>query len=259
MPIDESTQTNGVPEPQAGLLTRSESYKRDWTVESVLATIPHGYEENSPSPLGFFHLLERLKTTKRAGWLRFGIEHPESISDHMYRMSILTMMAPASLSSKLDLAKCTRMALVHDMAESLVGDITPVDPVTKEEKSRREALTMDYIGQTLLGKYNGGLNGPQLRDLWQEYEDSKTEESKFVHDIDKVELLLQTVEYERAHKGKVDLGEFTWVTTMIKSDEVKKWAEHVLWERHELWQELGIEPQWDKDSLVKPKSKPAPW
>jgi 5'-deoxynucleotidase YfbR-like HD superfamily hydrolase len=33
-----------------------------------------------------------LKTTKREGWRRFGI-NGESISDHMYRMSIMTMMA----------------------------------------------------------------------------------------------------------------------------------------------------------------------
>ena len=89
----------------------------------------------------------------------------------MYRMSILTMMAPASISSKLDILRCCRMALIHDMAESLVGDITPVDPVSKEEKSRRESETMDYICDNLLGKFNGGLNGKDVRAIWQEYED----------------------------------------------------------------------------------------
>ena len=29
---------------------------------------------DSSSPLAFFHMLERLKTTKREGWRRFGIE-----------------------------------------------------------------------------------------------------------------------------------------------------------------------------------------
>ena len=61
---------------------------------TVLSTITPRYEESTTSPVPFFHLLERLKTTKRAGWKRFGIENAESISDHMYRMSILTMMAP---------------------------------------------------------------------------------------------------------------------------------------------------------------------
>jgi putative hydrolase of HD superfamily len=45
-----------------------------WTVEKVLETIPTGKPaEGTSSPIGYFHLLERLKTTKREGWRRFGI------------------------------------------------------------------------------------------------------------------------------------------------------------------------------------------
>jgi putative hydrolase of HD superfamily len=210
----------------------------------VLSDLSTTYAESTNSPVPFFHLLERLKTTKRAGWRRFGISDCESISDHMYRMSILTMMAPASLSSKLDIAKCCRMALIHDMAESLVGDITPVDPVSKEEKSRRESETMDYICTNLLGKFNGGLNGKEVRQIWQEYEDSKTPESLFVHDVDKIELLLQMVEYERASACEKDLGEFTWVAQKIQSAEVKGWAEQVFKERQEMWKASGKTPSW---------------
>jgi len=136
---------------------------------------------HSTSPLPFFHLLERLKTTKREGWRRFGINHGESISDHMYRMSIITLLCPPSISSKLDIPRCTKMALIHDMAESLVGDITPVDGVTKAEKSRRESETMEYLCQGLLGNVDGGSQGEEIRRVWREYEDGETEESKFVH------------------------------------------------------------------------------
>ena len=154
-------------------------------------------------------------------------------------MSVLTMMAPASLTATLDLAKCCRMALIHDMAESLVGDITPVDPVSKEEKSRRESTTMDYICTNLLGKFSGGLNGQEVRKIWQEYEDSETAESHFVHDIDKIELLVQMVEYERTSKCENDLGEFQWVADVIKSEEVKAWAHQIIREREQLWSDAG--------------------
>ncbi|KAJ4370938.1 hypothetical protein N0V86_008632 [Didymella sp. IMI 355093] len=252
MAVDESTQTNGVAEPSAGRLdARDVEQSSTWTVQTVLADIEHGYAESTDSPVPFFHLLERLKTTKRAGWRRFGIDACESISDHMYRMSILTMLAPASVSSKLDILRCTRMALIHDMAESLVGDITPVDPVSKEEKSRRESETMDYICTNLLGRFNGGLNGADIRQIWQEYEDSETPESLFVHDIDKVELLLQMVEYERSQKCKTDLGEFTWVASKIKSPEVKTWANAVFKERQELWKKAGKTCSWRADTEPK--------
>ncbi|KAJ5333885.1 uncharacterized protein N7506_007668 [Penicillium brevicompactum] len=149
----------------------------------------------------------------------------------MYRMSIMTMMAPPSLSSKLDIPRCTKMALIHDMAEALVGDITPVDlHITKAEKARREASVMDYITETLLGKVPGGaMSGADIKSVFQEYEDDVTPEAHFVHDIDKMELLLQMVEYERSNK--VDLTEFTHVASRIRLPEIQAWAAEVIAER----------------------------
>lgn len=154
------------------------------------------------------------------------------------------MLAPPSLASRLDLHKCMKMCLIHDMAESLVGDITPVDGVAKPEKSRREATTMDYITKSLLGNVYGGTStaGEDIRAIWQEYEDSETPESIYVHDIDKVELLLQMVEYERRAReqggdgaDKLDLGEFAYVATKIVLPETKEWAAKLLEEREQLW------------------------
>ncbi|KAJ5464038.1 hypothetical protein N7475_007173 [Penicillium sp. IBT 31633x] len=201
-----------------------------WTPESVLSTLPRPLEGNSTSPVPFFHLLERLKTTKREGWRRFGI-NGESIADHMYRMSIMTMMAPPALAARLNIPRCTKMALVHDMAEALVGDITPVDyHITKAEKARREAAVMDYITATLLGKVPGGaLSGAEIKSVFEEYEEDVTLEAHFVHDIDKMELLLQMVEYE--HSNEVDLTEFTHVSERIRLPEIKAWADDVLLER----------------------------
>jgi putative hydrolases of HD superfamily len=153
----------------------------------------------------------------------------------MYRMAMITMFAPPALAAKLNIPRCTKMALVHDMAEALVGDITPMDQVPKHEKNRRESTTMDYFTNSLLGRVNGGMTGQEIRDVWQEYEDSETMDSKFVHDVDKIELILQMVEYERAHKHQLDLGEFSWVATRIVLPEVQEWSNEVMKEREEFW------------------------
>ena len=159
----------------------------------------------------------------------------ESISDHMYRMSLMTMFCPPALAQQIDLAKCMKMCLIHDMAESLVGDITPVDGVPKPEKSRREAETMDYIEKRLLGGVHGGVPGAELRAIWQEYEDSQTKDSLFVHDIDKMELLCQMVEYEKRADRRLDLGEFAYVATKMVLPETQAWAQEVLKEREAFW------------------------
>ncbi|EEH07464.1 HD domain-containing protein [Histoplasma capsulatum G186AR] len=206
-----------------------------WTAQSVIATLPHPPLQNTPTPIPFFHLLERLKTTKREGWRRFGIAHGESISDHMYRMSIMTMFAPPALAARLNIPRCTKMALIHDMAESIVGDITPADThIPKIEKARREAEVIEYISKSLLGAVPG-LASQDIQEIFEEYEDNNTLEAKFVHDIDKLELLLQAVEYERSHAGKLDLSEFFHVLQGIKLPEVREWAAVVMQERESFW------------------------
>ncbi|KAJ1333281.1 5'-deoxynucleotidase [Microdochium nivale] len=227
------TQDNGTRDP--GLVPMPE-IEGDWTVQKVLDTIgPAAPAQGTESPLPFFHILERLKTTKREGWRRFGIDRGESIADHMYRMSLMTFMCPPALAPRLDLNKCMKMCLIHDMAEALVGDITPVDGVPKPEKSRREADTMDYICGGLLGNIGGGLAGSEIRAIWQEYEDSETIDSHFVHDIDKMELLCQMVEYEKRGDRTLDLGEFAYVATKMVLPETRAWAKQILQERDDFW------------------------
>ena len=148
---------------------------------------------------------------------------------------MLTMLAPPEIASRINKDRCVRMCLIHDMAESIVGDITPVDGVSRPEKHAREAATMDYLCKGLLGRVHGGVPGDEIRQLWDEYEASETLDSKFVHDMDKIELVLQMVEYEKRGRGRIDLGEFAYVATKVELPETKAWAAELLREREEFW------------------------
>lgn len=127
------------------------------------------------------------------------------------------------------------------MAESLVGDITPIDNVPKDEKNRREASTMNFLTSQLLSPSAGvgTSTGDDIRALWQEYEDGETLEAKFVHDVDKFELLLQMIEYERRGGGNVDLKEFGRVSKGLMLPEVIAWCDEVFDEREEFWRSVG--------------------
>lgn len=155
---------------------------------------------SASSAIDFLTLLHRLKSTKRTGWVRRGIKDPESIADHMYRMGIMALIS--NDIPGVDRDKCIKMAIVHDIAEAIVGDITPADGVPKEEKSRREREALDQMCQ-LLGAVP---TANEITQLWMEYEENSSPEAKVVKDFDKVEMILQALEYEN-EQGK-NLEEF---------------------------------------------------
>lgn len=101
---------------------------------------------------------------------------------------------------------------------------------------------MDLLCDTYLGKVNGGMTGKEIKAIWTEYEDNQTLEAKFVHDVDKLELLLQMLEYERSREGKLDLGEFAWVAEKIECVEVKQWTDDLMREREAFWHSVRLEP-----------------
>lgn len=146
-----------------------------------------------------FRQISNLKQTMRKGWLRHGIEQPESVADHSYRMAVMGLLLAPQLG--VDTDRLVQLLLVHDLAESDpdVGDITPFDGITREEKARREREVMEKLCAKL-------PNGERILALWNEYEDRKTPEAEVAHQIDNLEMALQAKEYERA-TGKT-LSEF---------------------------------------------------
>uniref|UniRef100_A0A9I9CIF9 5'-deoxynucleotidase n=1 Tax=Cucumis melo TaxID=3656 RepID=A0A9I9CIF9_CUCME len=142
----------------------------------------------------------RSGTTKRTGWVQRRVKDPESIADHMYRMGIMALISSDIPGVNRD--KCIKMAIVHDIAEAIVGDITPYDGISKSEKLRREQEALDHMCK-LLG---GGSRAQEISELWMDYENNSSPEAKIVKDLDKVEMILQALEYEN-EQGK-DLDEF---------------------------------------------------
>ncbi|XP_071804721.1 5'-deoxynucleotidase HDDC2-like isoform X1 [Asterias amurensis] len=153
------------------------------------------------STIEFMRLVGQLKRVKRTGWVNSKVEEPESVADHMYRMAVLAMLIPEGQGLRRD--HCVKMAIVHDLAESIVGDITPLDGVSKEDKYKREKDAMNHIGSLI----NPDV-GSELCALWQEYEDCATQEAKFVKDLDKFEMVLQAFEYETLQNRPKQLQDF---------------------------------------------------
>ncbi|KAL0967382.1 hypothetical protein UPYG_G00251530 [Umbra pygmaea] len=150
--------------------------------------------------LQFMKLIGQLKRVPRTGWVYRHVKQPESVSDHMYRMSVMALTITDQNISK---ERCMKLALVHDMAECIVGDIAPKDNVSKAEKHRREEAPM----QQLTGLLPEGLR-KEIYELWEEFENQTSSEAKLVKEFDLLEMILQAHEYEELEGTPGRLQEF---------------------------------------------------
>ena len=100
----------------------------------------------------------KLKSLPRTGWLRAGIENPESVAAHSWGVAWLCMILCPDDLNKL---KVLEMAIIHDLAEVRIGDITPYDGIEVAEKHEMESAAFVQMTEEL-------CNRQHLRDLWNE-------------------------------------------------------------------------------------------
>jgi putative hydrolase of HD superfamily len=88
-------------------------------------------EEDSKDAITFARRVGGLKRLPRTGWIKpVGGLTPrvESVAEHSFRVGVLALLLPS-----LD-AEAVAMGLLHDLAETIVGDITPAQNVSDDAK-----------------------------------------------------------------------------------------------------------------------------
>ncbi|MFQ5940811.1 MAG: HD family hydrolase [Nitrososphaerales archaeon] len=138
--------------------------------------------------LGFFELATKLKWTERTGWVaKVNVTEPESVADHSYLTALMCMVIAEKKG--LNSTKALKMALLHDLAESITGDYMP-DDLSKNMKKDKEVLAIKNILSNLPLKLRSSYSR-----LWKEYKDMSSKEAILVHQIDKLEMALQASDY----------------------------------------------------------------
>ncbi len=151
--------------------------------------------------LDFFKTAANLKKIPRQGWIdKLSIESPESVADHSYSMAIIGMVI--SDLQNYNSEKILKMILLHDLAESKIGDYTPKQ-LNKEKKNKLENNAFNEIIKNL-----PDLIKSQYLQIWQEYQENNSLESKIVHQIDKLEMALQAKVSEKDGYSKEKLETF---------------------------------------------------
>lgn len=174
---------------------------------------------------GFVYEMGLLKRYKRTGWLIAGVSDPESIADHSFRAAAL-----ASIVAALEGANAERAALLslfHDSQESRLTDI-PYLAKAYVKRAPNEQVTAEQTR---------GLP-PPVADLISgsvaEYEDKTTLEARCARDADKLECLVQAVEYREQGNQNIQ----PWIDSSLaalQTASAKKLAEEVLRSRSLDW------------------------
>lgn len=129
------------------------------------------------------------------------------------------------------------LGVVHDIAETVVGDIPTFAGCTKgishyfdfvqflfvtESKRELESNGIKYLASLVQDCDPDVAN--LIQETWLDYEDGRTPEGRWMRDMDKFECLLQAGEYEDQTHGEKDMEEFQGLSAKVSSHEGMHWA-----------------------------------
>ena len=139
--------------------------------------------------------LKDLEETPRTGWVRRNVPNPENVkvhTDHVEKYAFTE--APEGVNPY----RAQAIASVHDIPEAIITDFTPAYCISKEDKAALEILAVKVI-------YQSSPRLAEIEGLIKEYEEQKTPESHWVHDVDKLDPLFVALQYEAQYPQQMGL------------------------------------------------------
>ena len=173
-------------------------------------------EQQDVRALDYLYEVGLLKRYKRTGWVVAGVPQPESIADHSHRTAI-TAAVIAELEGA-DPERAAFLALFHDTQETRLTDIPYIG-----KRYLKAAPNSEVTADQVAGMPEGLVR--LIAGAEEEYEARESAEARCAKDADKLECLLQAVEY----RGQADTQ--AWVDTSLaalKTDSAQRLAKLAL-------------------------------
>ena len=175
------------------------------------------------------------------------LAHYESNADHTWRMAMMLVVLEDRLEQKIDFRKAMKMLLIHDIPEMIAGDPSPLgtdgsgkdshayDQAKTDEKFEKEKAAAQEIFAKLPQNQS-----KELLDLWLEFAEQESFESKVVKAVDKVEAKLQVFEYTKGvvYKEHSEFNETYGISTYIVDPVIKEFGDILLKEMQDKYVEF---------------------
>lgn len=150
--------------------------------------------------------LQRLKRLDRTGWtLRGQPNGTESVAAHSFGVGVTAMMLADEIKARglgVDVERVLRMALLHDWAETRVGDMPRTATTYFGAEARKTAETRAFAD--IISGVGGGE--ATYAASYDDYEQRSSLEARLVKAADVIDLLVQAYALEQA--GAKGLDEF---------------------------------------------------
>ena len=154
--------------------------------------------------------LQRLKRLDRTGWTLRGLPNgTESVAAHSFGVSVSAMLLADEIKSRgveIDVERVLRISLLHDWAETRIGDMPRTATHYFGSAARKNAETAAFADMVANVRTKEGLSS-----LHNDYEKRESLEARVVKAADVIDLLVQVYALERA--GARGLDEFWEVAT----------------------------------------------
>lgn len=167
--------------------------------------------------LRFYWYHSSLKDLERTGWKKWNVSgRRESVSEYISKAQGLALALYSEFDELKDIniERVITMLSVHEEGEPSIGDITPYDGVTDEEKAiiEREAVVSAF---SYLKRSSYFIS------LFDEFEARETKEAKLAYICDKLDPDLQAQDY--SHEGRCTIQNATYeIVSNPKIQEIIK-------------------------------------
>ena len=174
------------------------------------------------------HLLNQIEFIREIDKLKYifrktkliNSDRPENDAEHSWHLAMMAIVLAGHANEPIDLEKVMKMVLIHDIVEIDSGDVFAYDTTKSHDNFDEELKAARRIFGILPEE-----QAEEFINLWIEFEEMKTPESKFARSLDRLEPLLQNA----SNNGG------TWREFDVKYDKVIEKKKAIKDGSEELW------------------------
>lgn len=183
------------------LATADQGYLTEPELQKITRFFNVPIKLHSPKKtIEFLTKIAKSKKILRSGWIREKIKNPESVAEHSFQLSVMAMVLADQLG--VDKEKLIKMAILHDLGGVVTEDIVWSRGNTIDIKKRAEKENQEKKGIEKVFKIIG--RSQEYVKIFEEMIERATQEAKIFWELDKLEMAMQALQYERDHSRKLD-------------------------------------------------------